>query len=277
MQRPGSESAVFRFSTSALLWPYSQAGGWLKWVLTNPMSLMHLDSADKPAISREKRGCGPSKNRAAPHYVHRERRGEKICRALRCSAPWIFSASACRLLESFHLCRVPTCACGRHAWSPTLHSSIRFPGFRLYTKPHDAVQYQRGKMVSSTLCVSNKMQGTFIFRMPQKGIQGNVTSITYVYLNVEKLPPVLIQHHETKRSLHLCVCVGAWDVVSWFVSAMQVLVWFQGLNTIPFLWEEVCVCALCKACHVQRFTKKVHALKVWISAHLVHGHVQHKR
>ncbi len=104
-------------------------------------------------------------------------------------------------------------------------------------------------------------------------------SITIYYIclfECRKLPPVLIQHHE-QSALCICVCVGVWDVVSWFVSAMQVLVWFQGLNTSPFLWEEVCVCALCKACHVQKFTKKVHALKVWISSHLVHGHVQHKR
>jgi hypothetical protein len=63
-------------------------------------------------------------------------------------------------------------------------------------------------MVSSTLCVSNEMPGTFIFRMPQKGIHGNVTSITYVYLNVEKIPPVLIQHHEQKApSAFVCVFV----------------------------------------------------------------------
>ncbi len=49
--------------------------------------------------------------------------------------------------------------------------------------------------------------------MPQKGIQGNVTSITYVYLNVEKILPVLIQHHE-QSALCICVCVGVWDVVS---------------------------------------------------------------
>jgi hypothetical protein len=36
-----------------------QAGGWLKWVVIMPISLMHLDSADKQAISRGKRGCGP--------------------------------------------------------------------------------------------------------------------------------------------------------------------------------------------------------------------------
>jgi hypothetical protein len=61
-------------------------------------------------------------------------------------------------------------------------------------------------MVSSTWCVSNEMPGTFIFRMPKKGIHGNVTSITYVYLNVEKIPPTLIQHHE-QSALCICVCV----------------------------------------------------------------------
>jgi hypothetical protein len=61
-------------------------------------------------------------------------------------------------------------------------------------------------MISSTLCVSKEMPDTFIFRMPQKGIHRNVTSITYVYLNVEKIPPVLIQHHE-QSALCICVCV----------------------------------------------------------------------
>ena len=52
-----------------------------------------------------------------------------------------------------------------------------------------------------------------------------------------------------------------WAVVSWFVNALQVLVCFQGLSKSPLLWEEVCVCALCKACHRHWFTKKVHALR----------------
>jgi hypothetical protein len=130
----------------------------------------------------------------------------------------------------------------------------------IYKAPcHDAVQHQRGKMVSSTLCVSNEMPGTFIFMMPQKGIHVNVRSITYVYLNSETIPPVLIQHHK-ESALCICVCVCAcvcvWDVLSWFASALQVLIWFQGLSTSPFLWEEVCVCALCKVYHIQWFTKR---------------------
>jgi len=63
-------------------------------------------------------------------------------------------------------------------------------------------------MVSSTLCVSNEMPGTFIFMMPQKGIHVNVRSITYVYLNSETIPPVLIQHHK-ESALCICVCVCA--------------------------------------------------------------------
>jgi hypothetical protein len=51
-------------------------------------------------------------------------------------------------------------------------------------------------MVSSTLCVSNEMPGTFIFVMPQNGIYVNVRTITYVYLNVGTIPSVLIRHHE---------------------------------------------------------------------------------
>ena len=67
-----------------------------------------------------------------------------------------------------------------------------------------------------------------------------------------------------------------WAVVSWFVNSLQVLIWFQGLSTSPFLCEEVCICVLCKACHTQWFTKKVHAWKVCMPAHLDHRHVQHK-
>jgi hypothetical protein len=56
------------------------------------------------------------------------------------------------------------------------------------------------------LCVSNEMPGTLIFIMAEKGIHVIVTSITYAYLNVGKIPPVLIQHLE-RSPLHLCVCV----------------------------------------------------------------------
>ena len=74
------------------------------------MSLMHLDSADKQGISRGKRGCGPRRTELLL-ITSAERGGEKRFVthsgvALRDFCDKCFSASACRLLESFHLCHV---------------------------------------------------------------------------------------------------------------------------------------------------------------------------
>ena len=84
-------------------------------------------------------------------------------------------------------------------------------------------------MVSSTLCVSHEMPGTLIFMMPEKGIHVNVTSITYVYLNVGNIPPVLIQHHEQSA---LCICA--------YVCASVLC---------------VCVCVVCACVHVCEFVR----------------------
>ena len=122
-----------------------------------------------------------------------------------------FPASGCSLLETFHLCHVAWHVSGRaqkECMKPDFAFKHQIACIQaIYKAPcHDAVQHQRGKMISSTLCVSKEMPDTFIFRMPQKGIHRNVTSITYVYLNVEKIPPVLIQHHK-QSALCICVCV----------------------------------------------------------------------
>jgi hypothetical protein len=78
---------------------------------------MHLDSADKQAISRGKRGCGPRRTELL-FSPSAERGGEKrfvthAGVAFSAFRTEFFSASGCSLLESFHLCCVPTCACGR--------------------------------------------------------------------------------------------------------------------------------------------------------------------
>jgi hypothetical protein len=124
-----------------------------------------------------------------------------------------FSASGCSLLETFHLCHVAWHVSGRsqkECMKPDFAFKHQIACIQaIYKAPcHDAVQHQRGKMVSSTLCVSNEMPGTLIFMMPQKGIHVNVRSITYVYLNSETIPPVLIQHHK-ESALCICVCVCA--------------------------------------------------------------------
>ena len=77
------------------------------------MSLMHLDSADKQAISRGKRGRGPQRTELL-FSPSAERGGEKRFVmhsgvALHDFRAEFFSASGCSLLESFHLCHVPTC------------------------------------------------------------------------------------------------------------------------------------------------------------------------
>ena len=60
--------------------------------MTAGMSLEHKylvdpDSADKQAISREKRGCDPCKSTAAFLSVRRERQREKNFHACRYGAP----------------------------------------------------------------------------------------------------------------------------------------------------------------------------------------------
>jgi hypothetical protein len=276
MQQPGSESA----SSSTWALPAGRMA---------EMSCNYAHEFDAPWFSGQaghfswEERPWSSKNRAALQSVRRERRGEKICHALRCSAPWF----SCWIFLSFWLQLVGiissvSCAdmlSGMHAWSQTLHSSIRLPAFRLYTKPHDAVQHQRGKMVSSTLCVSNEMPGTFIFMMPQKGIHVNVRSITYVYLNSETIPPVLIQHHkESALCICVCVCVCVCLRCPFMIRERS-----AGPHMISRLEHKsllvrgsLCLCFVQSLPYTMIY-KEVHVLKVCMSAYLDHSHVQHKR
>ena len=73
---------------------------------------MHLEPADKQAVSRGKRGCGPRRTELL-FSPSAERGGEKrfvthAGVAFSAFRTEFFSASGCSLLESFHLCHVPT-------------------------------------------------------------------------------------------------------------------------------------------------------------------------
>jgi hypothetical protein len=68
-----------------------------------------------------------------------------------------------------------------------------------------------------------------------------------------------------------------WAVVSWFVDALQVLVWFQGLSTSPFFVRgSVCLC-LVQSLPCTMIYKEGTCLEgLHMSAYFAHSHVQHK-
>jgi hypothetical protein len=88
--------------------------------------------------------------------------------------------------------------------------------------------------------------------MPEKGIHVHLTSITYVYLKVGNIPPVLIQHHE-QSALCICayVCAYVCCVCVWCVRVcMCVSLFEQAFLCIPASQKGkyVCVCVFEPAC-----------------------------
>jgi hypothetical protein len=244
-----------------VLEPYLQAG-WLKWVVITPMSLMHLDSADKQAISRGKRGRGPQRTELL-FSPSAERGGEKRFVmhsgvALHDFRAEFFSASGCSLLESFHLCHVPTCCleCMHEARlciqaSDCLHSGyIQSPMMQFnlrgerWSRLHCAY---RMKCQAPSFSWCHRRGSMWMWDLSHMSIWIQKQSLLCWFSITKKVPSAFVC---------VCACVCVWDVLSWFASALQVLIWFQGLSTSPFLWEEVCVCALCKVYHIQWFTKR---------------------
>jgi len=133
----------------------------------------------------------------------------------------------------------------------------------------------------SVSCVESWAYVVCKFREPNRTREGRVSerdapnkSLFYIwyissFFLFERMWWTLRQKFSSESSCALSCCFMIRE-------RSAVLVLFQGLGTSPFLWEEGCARALCTACHIQWFTRKVHALKVCMSAHLDHGHMQHK-
>jgi hypothetical protein len=74
----------------------------------------------------------------------------------------------------------------RHAWIPTLHSSIRLPAYKLCAQPHNAIRHQERKWSRLHCVYRTKCPGTFFFRMPRRRIDICMwPCITHYYLNVQ--------------------------------------------------------------------------------------------
>jgi hypothetical protein len=115
-------------------------------------------------------------------------------------------------------------------------------------------------MVSFTLCVSNEMPGTLIFMMAEKGIHVNVSSITYVYLDVGKIPPVLIQHHEQSA---LCICAYVCAYLCYCVCVVCACVYvceFVRTGLPVHKKGSMCVCVCVCVCVRVRTGLSVHLI-----------------